>query len=68
MMELSAVQQKQIISDRSAEGFKRPSLLRHWAKFNMVEGCCIDVMHQMDERVTRFFIKELVEGNAHFSF
>ena len=61
---LSAAQQKEMISDRSGEGFKRPSLLRHWDKFDMVTGFCLDVMHQMDEGVSRFFIKEIVEGSS----
>ena len=60
---LSLAEQKRIHEDRSGEGFKRPSLLRHWRKYDMVEGFAQDVMHQMDEGLSKSFLKAIVEGS-----
>ena len=61
---LSAVQQKKMHEDRTDEGFKRPSLLRHWQKFDMVEGFAQDVMHQMDEGLAKSFLKAIVDNDG----
>ncbi|GAV07038.1 hypothetical protein RvY_16926 [Ramazzottius varieornatus] len=59
---LTLSEQKKIHEDRSVGGFKRPSLVHHWRNFNMVEGFAQDVMHQMDEGLSKFFLKAIVEG------
>ena len=50
------------MKNRHSEGFKRPSVLRYWEKFDMVDGFCQDVMHQIDEGVTRWLLGRLVES------
>ncbi|GAU89821.1 hypothetical protein RvY_02325 [Ramazzottius varieornatus] len=61
---LTPAEQKKIHEDRTVGGFKRPSLVRHWEKFDVVEGFAQDVMHQMDEGLSKGFLKAVVEGSS----
>ena len=56
---LSPAERKNMLRERQTKGFKRPSSLRLWPKFDMVYEFCQDVMHQLDEGVVRWLVGEL---------
>ncbi|OWA54394.1 hypothetical protein BV898_18798 [Hypsibius exemplaris] len=49
---------------RETQGFKRPSLVNHWAKFDAIKGFCLDCVHAVDEGVAKFFLEMLVEKDT----
>ena len=59
-------ERKFLLEERLTKGFKRPSMLRFWDKFDMVYGFCLDVMHQYDEGVVRWMVGQIValDGNS----
>ncbi|OWA54227.1 hypothetical protein BV898_18638 [Hypsibius exemplaris] len=63
------------LKQRETQGFKRPSLINNWAKFDAIKvpvhayilpyvGFCIDCMHAVDEGVAKFLLEMLVEKDS----
>ena len=61
------MEKQALVKNRDSEGFKRPSILRYWEKFYMVDGFCQDVMHQIDEGVTKWLLSRLVDNCEEFT-
>ncbi|GAU89284.1 hypothetical protein RvY_01850 [Ramazzottius varieornatus] len=55
-----------LLAERMTKGFRRPSILRFWVKFDMVLAFLLDIMHQFDEGVVRWIIAQIitVDGNS----
>ncbi|OQV24169.1 hypothetical protein BV898_02119 [Hypsibius exemplaris] len=50
-----------LLKAHSSHGFKRPSYMIDWTKFDIIKGFSIDVMHQLDEGVARFLLEFLMD-------
>ncbi|GAU89584.1 hypothetical protein RvY_02119 [Ramazzottius varieornatus] len=55
-----------LLAERMAKGFRKPSMLRFWDKFDRVLAFLLDIMHQLDEGVVRWIITQIitVDGNS----
>ena len=62
--QLSPQERKEMLETKQTRGFRRPSLLRFWNNFDMVFGFCQDVMHQLDEGVVRWFVRQIVSKDS----
>ncbi|OWA54058.1 hypothetical protein BV898_18480 [Hypsibius exemplaris] len=62
--DLSSRERKQLRTTRSTHGFKRHSVVMKWEKFDVVEGFCLDIMHGIDEGVSKYFLCLLVDPDS----
>ncbi|OQV14460.1 hypothetical protein BV898_11302 [Hypsibius exemplaris] len=68
MVEMAELYRSSTLSQRAAmlkahatHGFKRPSYMMDWNKFDIISGFCIDIMHQFDEGVAKFLLEFLMD-------
>ena len=62
--QFSPQERKELLARKETKGFRRPSLLRFWTNFDMVFGFCQDLMHQLDEGVVRWFVRQIISKES----
>jgi hypothetical protein len=53
-----------LLKAHGTHGFKRPTILLEWEKFNIISGFSVDVMHQFDEGVTHYLLEYLMDPKS----
>ena len=61
---LSTDRRRYLLDEKRTKGFRKPSLITDWPKMNSVDAFFIDVMHMLDDGVSRCFLSRIVEGGA----
>ena len=61
---MTRTEKNNLMKQHGTGGFKRHSVCLKWKKFDMATGFCLDVMHQMDEGVSRYFLYLLVDADS----
>ena len=64
MSEASAKQKKCLQDTHQTHGMKRASLMNDWKSFDMVKGFCLDIMHALDEGVSRLMLAHLIDSEV----
>ena len=60
----SAKQKKSLHDKQQTHGMKRASLMNDWKSFDMVKGFCLDIMHALDEGVSRLMLSHLIDSEV----
>ena len=59
--DLSAKERTSLFKQNRTHGVRRPSLVRTWKSFDMVKGFSIDIMHALDEGVSKMMLAHLID-------
>ena len=59
--DLSAKDRTSLFKQNQTHGVKRPSLVRTWKSFDMVKGFSVDIMHALDEGVSKMMLAHLID-------